>query len=439
MVSRAKKKSTGRTSTSAKKSSVSKSASKGKAKASSPKSSASTSSRRSTPTTSRPSPKSSPPPVVRNNPKPTIKTTKTVMPKKTPIQTQQTPRVENITYGGTPIDVQATGQNKVANIKLQSATIEADAGRKQPLADQKIVYSEIEGNVLSTNLGINTSLTSFTPTQQEVKILNAMEAQKLKEKNQAKAQSEWQKQRDKLDNKIAEMEAQKQKTEDFRNRSTEEILQNFIKVQINKERTQDTGTNFTEYVKQEGFDPNQPSTIPTTIFKPTKLDTVEKMAQAGVAPRIIEMRMKSLGIKENISLIHNPALQPLTPNTPPALKKNTINYVGQQSKFAFQSKKLQGTRYVAPQGENANKPVNIQATTREDKSITQQPFVTPKFADTNQTGVILQSVKAPEKQQGTIIQTKVRASIATAGVDELPVKTNKGMGLALLAGVLLLG
>ena len=448
------KKSTGSTSTSAKKSSVSKSASKGKSKASSPKSSASTSSRRSTPTTSRPSPKSSPrktyspapkprPPkptmTIKSIPKPTIKTTKTVMPKKTPIQTQQTPRVENITYGGTPIDVQATGQNKVANIKLQSATIEADAGRKQPLADQKIVYSEIEGNVLSTNLGINTSLTSFTPTQQEVKILNAMEAQKLKEKNQAKAQSEWQKQRDKLDNKIAEMEAQKQKTEDFRNRSTEEILQNFIKVQINKERTQDTGTNFTEYVKQEGFDPNQPSTIPTTIFKPTKLDTVEKMAQAGVAPRIIEMRMKSLGIKENISLIHNPALQPLTPNTPPALKKNTINYVGQQSKFAFQSKKLQGTRYVAPQGENANKPVNIQATTREDKSITQQPFVTPKFADTNQTGVILQSVKAPEKQQGTIIQTKVRASIATAGVDELPVKTNKGMGLALLAGVLLLG
>ena len=51
----------------------------------------------------------------------------------------------------------------------------------------------------------------------------------------------------------------------------------------------------------------------------------------------------------------------------------------------------------------------------------------------------LQSVKAPQKQQGTIIQTKVRASIATAGMDELPVKTNKGMGLALLAGVMLLG
>ena len=67
------------------------------------------------------------------------------------------------------------------------------------------------------------------------------------------------------------------------------------------------------------------------------------------------------------------------------------------------------------------------------------PAFTPKFANTNQFGIILQSVKAPQKQQGTIIQTKVRASIATAGMDELPVKTNKGMGLALLAGVLLLG
>ena len=455
--------SSAKSSSSSKSSKSSSSSSKGsstKSSRSSPKASSSTSSRKSTPSTSRPNPKrSSPAPKYSPAPKPkpplsqiyttpkttiakpkvVVKNTKTVMPKKTPIQTQQTPRVENITYGGTPIDVQATGQNKVANIKLQSATTEADAGRKQPLAEQKIVFSEIEGNVLSTNLGIKTNLTSFTPTQQEVKILNAMEAQKLKEKNQAKAQTEWQTQRDKVDNKIAQMEAQKQKTEDFRNRSTEEILQNFIKTQINTERTQDTGTNFTEYVQQEGFDPNQPSTIPTTIFKPTKLDTVESMAKAGVAPRIIEMRMKSLGIKENISLIHNPALQPLTPNTPPSLKKNTINYDGQQNKFAFQSKKLQGTRYVAPNGENANKPVNIQATTKEDRSLTQQPFITPKFVDTNQNGIILQSVKAPQKQQGTITQTKVRASIATAGMDELPVKTNKGMGLALLAGVMLLG
>ena len=448
-----RKTSTGSTSTSAKKSSVSKSASRGKAKASSPKSSASTSRRSSTPSTSRPAPKSSPrratikstisqpakrapsprpqaskppPPVVRNKPKPSIKTTKTVMPKKTPIQTQQTPRVQNITYGGTPINVQATGQNKVANIKLQAATTEADAGRKQPLAEQKIVLTEIEGNVLSTNLGIKTSLTSFVPTQQEVKILAAMEAQKLKEKNQAKAQTDWQKQRDSLDAKIAAQEAQKQKTEDFRNRSTEEILQKFIKTTIDKERTQDTGTNFTEYVKQEGFDPNQPSTIPITIFQPTKLDTVEKMAAAGVAPRIIDLRMKSFAVTQ----AKTTALEPNT--VIPPMKKNTINYDGQKNKFAFQSKKLQGTRYVPPEAENQNRPVNITARIA-------QPPLTPKFADTNQNGIILQSVKAPQKQQGMIIQTKIRAAIATSGVDELPTKTNKGMGLALLAGVMLLG
>ena len=443
MVSRAKKKSTGTTSTSAKKSSVSKSASKGKAKASSPKSSARTSTPKSTPTRSRPSAKTStsipsgstrrpptkakpPPPTTRPKPKPSILTTKTVMPKKTPIQTQQTPRVQNITYGGTPINVQATGQNKIANIKQQAANTEAAAKRSQPQAEQVIVFSEIEGNVLSTNLGIKTSLTSFVPTQQEVKILAAMEAQKLKEKNQAKAQSDWQKQRDSLDAKIAAQEAQKQKTEDFRNRSTEEILQKFIKTTIDKERTQDTGTNFTQYVMQEGFDPNQPSTIPITIFKPTKLDTVEKMAAAGVAPRIIDLRMKSFAVTQ----AKTTALEPNT--VIPPMKKNTINYDGQKNKFAFQSKKLQGTRYVPPEAENQNRPVNIIA-----RSF--QPAFTPKFADTNQNGIILQSVKAPEKQQSMIIQTKVRAAIATSGVDELPTKTNKGMGLALLAGVMIFG
>ena len=439
------KKSTGSTSTSAKKSSVSKSAAKGKAKASSPKSSARTSTPKSTPTRSRPAPKSSPrktyspaprprpqstptprPKTTIAKPKVVVKTTKTVMPKKTPIQTQQTPRVENITYGGTPIDVQQTGQNKVANIKLQSATTEADAGRLQPQAEQRIVFSEIEGNILSTNLGIKTSLTSFVPTQQEVKILAAMEAQKLREKNQAKAQTDWQKQRDSFNAKIAAQEAQKQKTEDFRNRSTEEILQKFIKTTIDKERTQDTGTNFTEYVKQEGFDPNQPSTIPTTIFQTTKLDTVAKMASSGLAPRIIDMRMKSFAITQ----AKTTALEPNS--VVPPMKKNTINYEGQQNKFAFQSKKLQGTRFVPPEAENQNSPVNI-------TSKIAQPAITPKFANTNQYGIILQSVKAPQKQQGTIKQTKVRAAFTTAGVDELPTKTNKGMGLALLAGVLLLG
>ena len=85
------------------------------------------------------------------------------MPKKTPIQTQQTPRTEIITYGGTPINVQATGQNKVANIKLQAATTEADAGRLQPQAEQRIVFSEIlSKSFMDGHFKINSSNRVFT-------------------------------------------------------------------------------------------------------------------------------------------------------------------------------------------------------------------------------------------------------------------------------------
>ena len=143
--------------------------------------------------------------------------------------------------------------------------------------------------IITTN-GIKTS---FVPTDQQARILVAMENQKKQELKQGK--SAWQINQDKLQAKIREMEAQKQKTEDFRNRSDQEILRNFIEHQLNLERTQDTGTNFTQYVTQEGFDPNKPETIPTTIFNPTKLDTREKMEKAGLAPRIINLRLESMG------------------------------------------------------------------------------------------------------------------------------------------------
>ena len=68
------------------------------------------------------------------------------------------------------------------------------------------------------------------------------------------------------------------------------------------ERTQDTGTNFTQYVEQEGFNPNKPETIPTTIFSPTKLDTAQKMEKAGLSPRIIDMRLNPTTASGLISL-----------------------------------------------------------------------------------------------------------------------------------------
>ena len=122
------------------------------------------------------------------------------------------------------------------------------------------------------------------------------------------------------------------------------------------------------------------------------------MPAAGLAPRIIDMRMKSFAITQ----AKTTALEPNS--VVPPMKKNTINYEGQQNKFAFQSKKLQGTRFVSPEAENQNSPVNI-------TSKIAQPAFTPKFANTNQFGIILQSVKAPQKQQGMIIQTKIRRSV----------------------------
>jgi len=148
-----------------------------------------------------------------------------------------------------------------------------------------------EGRVIITE-GIKTT---FEPTDQQVKILQAMEKQKAQEKLQGK--SEWQIQRDKLDAKILQMEESKQQTQEFRNRTNEEILQNFIKVQTQKELSGDYGTNpeiptnLNQYLTERGYDVTKPETIPTSVLKPTKLDTVEKLRSAGVAESIIKTIM----------------------------------------------------------------------------------------------------------------------------------------------------
>ena len=159
-----------------------------------------------------------------------------------------------------------------------------------------------EGRIIITE-GIETT---FTPTDQQLRVLQAMEAQKKAEKDQARANSEWQKQQDRLQASIQKMEAERQKTEDFRNRTDEEILQNFIKVQTQKELAgqfdnPEVPTNLNQYLAERGFDVTKPETIPTSVFDPTKLDTREKMEEAGLAPRIIQMRLN-----EPIVSIDNP-------------------------------------------------------------------------------------------------------------------------------------
>ena len=166
---------------------------------------------------------------------------------------------------------------------------------KQKIDPQRLQAIQ-EGRVIITE-GIKTT---FSPTDQQVRILQAMEKQKAQEKLEGK--SEWQIKRDKLDANIRKMEEAKQKTEQFRNRSDEEILQNFIKVQTQKELGGDFGTpinpevainptNLNAYLTERGYDVTKPETIPTSILKPTKLDTVEKLRSAGVAERIIKTIM----------------------------------------------------------------------------------------------------------------------------------------------------
>jgi len=134
--------------------------------------------------------------------------------------------------------------------------------------------------------------TFLEPTIQQQRVLQAMEAQKQSEKEQARANSEWQKKQDSMQRKIQEMEAQRQQTQEFKNRTQEEILRNFINVQTQKELAgqfdnPQVPTNFNQYLAERGFDVTRPETIPTTIFRPTTLDSEEKLREAGVAENII--------------------------------------------------------------------------------------------------------------------------------------------------------
>ena len=141
-------------------------------------------------------------------------------------------------------------------------------------------------------MGGNEPRTAFTPTEQQIRVLAAMEAQKQAEKDQARANSEWQKQQDSMQRKIQEMEAERQRTQEFKNRTQEEILRNFISHTTQRELAgqfdnPQVPTNFNQYAAERGFDVTRPETIPTTIFRPTTLDSEEKLREAGVAENII--------------------------------------------------------------------------------------------------------------------------------------------------------
>ena len=161
-----------------------------------------------------------------------------------------------------------------------------------PSIKKEFALHESDGNIITTN----EIKTTFTPSEQQLRVLQAMEAQKKAEKDQSRANSEWQRKQDRLQASIQKMEAERQRTEDFRNRTDEEILQNFIRTQTTKELAgqfdnPEVPTNLNQYLAERGFDVTRPETIPTSVFKPTTLDTREKMVEAGLAPRIINMRL----------------------------------------------------------------------------------------------------------------------------------------------------
>ena len=209
----------------------------------------------------------------------------------------------------------------------------------EKLIDPQRLRAIEEGRVIVTE-GIKTT---FEPTSQELKILQAMERQKADEKLRGK--SEWQINQDKLQAKIRQQEEAKQQTEQFRNRTTEEILQNFIKVQTQKELSGDFGTdtikgipinptNLNRYLTERGYDVTKPETIPTSVFKPTKLDTPEKLIEAGLAPTLVNVVLASKGIPtvpepSTISIDRNDRFKHIIPEAPQL--STTINYTGLRS------------------------------------------------------------------------------------------------------------
>ena len=153
-------------------------------------------------------------------------------------------------------------------------------------------------------MGGNEPRTSFTPTQQQIRVLAAMEAQKQSEKEQARVNSEWQRKQDSMQRKIQEMEAERQRTQEFRNRSAEESLRNFINVNTQRELAgqfdnPQVPTNLNQYLAERGYDVTRPETIPTSVFRPTKLDSEEKLREAGVDQSIIRNINPSESYKPN--------------------------------------------------------------------------------------------------------------------------------------------
>jgi len=199
----------------------------------------------------------------------------------------------------------------------------------------------------------NPITTSFTPTKQQQGILYAMKKQVEAEQANLVNVSPSMKVFDdgievtlnlqsQIDKQKATQQEQAQKALDFKNRTTEQALSEFIETRLEAERSEDTGTNFTQYVSELSEQQlNQMQVNPSSIFKPSALDTVEELQAAGVAPNIIEKMLEGSAASSvqtvqqestppTSSVVYDTGLSP-TNNLP------DVNYTGQGSALSSDS------------------------------------------------------------------------------------------------------
>ena len=188
----------------------------------------------------------------------------------------------------------------------------------------------------------NNVKTTWAASEQEITILTAMEKQKQAEQDGTLGSSKPEMLiLDKATDQLvplssnprlqAQIEAQKirraeqdQMALDFKNRTHEEKLRNFIETQLEAERKEDTGTNFTQYVSELGDQKlNEMNVNPQVIFQAQPLTNPADLAAAGVSPRIIDKMLES-GIDRDST----PTETVTVSNTNPPSTDTHVNFTG---------------------------------------------------------------------------------------------------------------
>ena len=200
--------------------------------------------------------------------------------------------------------------------------------------------------------------TSFETTPQQLKVLQAMEAQKIREKTLTTEQQNqyyldqkpnnmtmtFQGQ-DVTEKSLATIEQQrktaqeqKQIQQEYQNRTDEDKLNNAIQKLLDREKYDPqscSNCNLTAYLAERGFDVNKPETIPSEAITVGygKLDTAQKMRQAGLAENIIQVRLQSekttLNPNNTITNVmtdtQTPSTTAVTWNLPSSMERGVIN------------------------------------------------------------------------------------------------------------------